>query len=94
MRGFVEDTLQKLSEELRYLTGLQYEWCVACPYCHQKTDQVCCYHGKLSCIDEECFHLLEIKQDQPLICMRTFSDKVHTVPGMEKWLFKTVGTVK
>ena len=96
VRAFVERTLQTMSQELPYLTGLQYEWCVVCPYCHQGTDQggqVCSNHGKVSCVDEECFHLLEIKQDQPLICMRKVSDKVHTVHGLEKWFLKRTSEV-
>ncbi|KAL9962049.1 hypothetical protein ACROYT_G031114 [Oculina patagonica] len=91
VREFVEGTLQNLSQELPYLSGLQYELCVACPYCHQGTEQggqECSNHGKVSCVDEECFHLLEIKQDQPLICMKKVSEKVHTVQGLEKWLLK------
>ncbi|XP_078384312.1 uncharacterized protein LOC144666796 isoform X3 [Oculina patagonica] len=91
VREFVEGTLQNLSQELPYLSGLQYELCVACPYCHQGTEQggqECSNHGKVSCVDEECFHLLEVKQGQPLICMKKVSDKVHAVSGLEKWFFK------
>ena len=96
VHGFVEGTLQTMSQELPYLTGLQCEWCVVCPYCHQGTDhggQVCSNHGKVSCVDEECFHLLEIKQDQPLICRRKVSDKVLTVHGLEKWFLKRTSEV-
>ncbi|KAJ7369936.1 hypothetical protein OS493_035283 [Desmophyllum pertusum] len=92
VREFVEGTLQDLSQELPYLSGLQYEFCVACPYCHQETEEVgqaCSNHDKISCTHEECFHLLEIKQDQRLICKKKPYDKVLTVPGLEKWLKRT-----
>ena len=96
VREFVEGTLQTLSQELPYLSGLQYELCVACPYCHQGTDKVgqeCPNHGKVSCEDEECFHLLEVKQAQPLICTRKVCDEVHTVHGLEKWFLKRTSQV-
>ena len=89
VRGFVEGTLQDLPQELPYLSGLQYEFSISCPYCHEQTEEVgqeCSNHGKISCTHEECFHLLDIKQD--LICMRTPCDKVLTVHGLEKWLLK------
>jgi len=85
-----------LSHELPYLSGLQYELCVACPYCHQGTDgvgQECSSHGRVSCDDEECFHLLEVKQVQPLICMRKVCGEVCTVPGLEKWFLKRTSQV-
>ena len=97
VREFVERTLQTLSKELPYLSGLQYELCVACPYCHhQGTDgvgQECSNHGRVSCDDEECFHLLEMKEDQPLICMETFCDDLRTVCGLEKWFLKRTSQV-
>ena len=91
VREFVEVTLQTLSQELPYLSGLQYELCVACPYCHQGTDegsQECPKHGRVLCDDEECFHPLEVKQSQALICKKRFWDKVRTVAGLEKWFIK------
>ncbi|KAJ7369945.1 hypothetical protein OS493_035293, partial [Desmophyllum pertusum] len=91
VREFVEGTLQDLSQELPYLSGLQYKFCVACPYCHQETEEVgqaCSCHGTISCTHDDCFHLLEIKQDQQLICMRKPCDKVLTVRGLGKWLLK------
>ncbi|KAJ7358871.1 hypothetical protein OS493_020709 [Desmophyllum pertusum] len=96
VREFVEGTLQDLSQELPYLSGLQYEFCVACPYCHQETEEVgqaCSNHNKISCTHEQCFHLLEIKQDQRLICMRKPCDKVLTVRGLGKWLLKRTSQV-
>ena len=96
VREFLQRTLQTLSEELPYLSGLQYELCVACPYCHQGRDegsQECSNHGRMSCADEECFHLLDVKQDQPLICKKRFWDKVRTVHGLEKWFLKRMSQV-
>ena len=96
VREFVEGTLQTLSQELPYLSGLQYKLCVACPYCHEEKDgtgQECSNHGRVSCDDEECFHLLEVKQAQPLICMEKFPNEVRTVHGLEKWLLKRTGQV-
>ena len=96
VREFVERTLQTLSQELAYLNGLQYEFCVACPYCHQGTDRVgqkCSNHGRVSCVDEECFHLLKIKDDRQLICTRKPWGEEHPVRGLEKWLSKKTSQV-
>ena len=96
VRKFVETTLQTLSQELSYLSGLQYELCVACPYCHQGRDgagKECSNHGKVSCDDEECFHLLKMKEDQQLICMKKFCDELRTVWGLEKWFLKRASQV-
>ena len=93
---FLKGTLQTLSQELPHLSGLQYEFCVACPYCNQGTDgvgQLCSNHGKLSCEDGECFHLLKLKEDQPLTCVRNWCDKEYTVRGLEKWFFKETSQV-
>jgi len=84
LRVFIEDTLKKLSHELPYLSGLQYELCVACPYCQHK----CPNHGHVSCTNEDCLHLLKVKQGEQLICMKSVCDKVHTVHGVEKWFSK------
>ena len=85
---FVEDTLQNLSRELPYLSGLQYELCVACPYCAREcTNQV-------PSTDEDCLHLLEVKRGEQLICMKSVRlDKVYTVHGVEKWFSKRMTQV-
>ena len=96
VREFLEGTLETLSQELPYLSGLQYELRVACPYCHPKRDegiQKCSNHGKLSCDDEKCFCLLPVTQGQPLICMRKVYNEVHTVDGLEKWFLKRTSQV-
>ena len=96
VRVFVQETLQTLSQELPYLSGLQYELCVVCPYCHQGRDEgikECSSHGRVSCYDEECFHLLEVKQPQPLICTEKFCNEVRTVHGLDKWFLKRTSQV-
>ena len=96
VREFVEETLHDLPQELPYLSGLQYRLCVACPYCHQGSEEAgkeCSIHGKISCTHEDCFHLLEIKQDQPLICMRKICGKEQTVCGLKKWFLEKTSQV-
>ena len=97
VREFVEETLQTFSQELPHLSGLKYELCVACPYCnHQGADGVgkeCSNHGRVSCDDEECFHILEMKVDQHLICTKTFFDEPRTIHGLEKWFLKSTSQV-
>ena len=96
VREFVERTLQTLTKELPYLSGLQYELCVACPYCHQEKDwvvQECSNHGRVSCEDEECFHLLKMKEDKPPICARKPWGEERLIHGLEKWLLKRTSQV-
>ena len=83
VRLFVEDTLQEMLQQFQY-GNLRYEFCVACPYCLQGTQQ-CVNHSQTLCTHEDCLHLLEIKQRERLICMKSFSGKVLTVSGLEKW---------
>lgn len=84
VRLFVEGTLQELSQEMAYLKGLRHQFCVECPYCLQRSHE-CVTHSQLSCKHEDCLHLLEIKQEEQLICMQSVCDKVLTVRGLEKW---------
>lgn len=84
VRLFVEDTLKYLLQQFQYLGRLRYELCVACPYCQQGS-QECVNHSQTLCTHEDCLHLLEIKQGERLICMKSVSDKVLTVAGLEKW---------
>ena len=84
VRLFVEDTLQDLIQQFQYLGNLQYKFCVACPYCLQGLE-VCANHSQTLCTHEDCLHLLEIKQEEHLICMKSHSGKVLTVRGLEKW---------
>jgi len=85
VREFVEGCLHGLSQDLPYLRGLQYQLCVACPYCQQGNHE-CTNHRQIACSHEDCLHLLEIKQGEPLICIENVCDKVLTVHGQEKWL--------
>ena len=84
VRLFVEENLKDLLQQFQYLGRLRYEFCVACPYCLQRS-QKCVNHRKTMCTHEECVHLLEIKVGGDLICMKSVSDKVLTVAGLEKW---------
>ncbi|CAH3141463.1 unnamed protein product [Pocillopora meandrina] len=76
VRLFMESTLEKMSQEFPHLSKMQHEFCVECPYCQQR--------------EEDCLHLLELRQGQDLICMESMSNKVLTVPGQEKWLLYQV----
>ncbi|KAJ7384884.1 hypothetical protein OS493_019564, partial [Desmophyllum pertusum] len=88
VRLFVEGTLQDLSQELPYLSGLQFKFCVACPYCLQESHE-CANHSQPSCAHEDCLHFLEIKEGEPLICMKNVCDKLLPVRGLEKWFSQT-----
>ncbi|XP_022809187.1 uncharacterized protein LOC111346088 isoform X5 [Stylophora pistillata] len=89
VRLFVEKVLEKMSEEFPYLSRLQYEFCVECPYCRQGSRQ-CTNHKQVSCAEDDCLHLLELKQGQNLICMESMSEKVLRVSGQEKWFLNQV----
>ena len=78
-----------MSQEFPYLSRMQHEFCVECPYC-QQGGRKCTNHNQLSCTEEDCLHLLELRQGQDLICMESMSNKVLTVPGQEKWLLNQV----
>ena len=84
VRLFMEGTLQDLARELPHLSGLRYEFCVACPSCLQE-DHECEKHSQPSCMHEDCLHLLDIRQGERLLCMKSFVDEVLTVHGLEKW---------
>ena len=89
VRLFMESILEQMSREFPYLSRMQHEFCVECPYC-QQGGRKCTNHNQLSCTEEECIHLLELRQGQDLICMESMSNKVLTVPGQEKWLLNQV----
>ena len=64
VRGFLENTLKNLSQEIPYLRGLQYRLCVACPYCHQgaeETRRACSDHMKTTCTHKDCLHLIDAR---------------------------------
>ena len=79
---FVEATLQTLSHDLLYLRGVQYEIRVACPYCQL---EMCSGHNQMGCTHDDCLHLLELKQGDPLICKKKPSEELLTVRGQGKW---------
>ncbi|CAH3140169.1 unnamed protein product, partial [Porites lobata] len=81
VREFVEATLQGLSRDL-YKGGLQYQIRVACPYCQWEK---CSSHSKMVCSHEDCLHLLELRQGDPLICKKKPAEEVLTVTGQEQW---------
>lgn len=86
---FLMDTLRDLSDDLPYLNGLQFQFCIACPYCLREK---CTNHKNISCEREDCLHLLEL--DHISICDKNVSDEVLTVTGKEKWVLKEVGKIK
>ncbi|CAH3180153.1 unnamed protein product [Porites lobata] len=81
VREFVEATLQTLSRDL-YKGGLQYQIRVACPYCQREK---CSRHNQIACSHEDCLHLLELKQGNPLICKKKPAEEILTVTGQQKW---------
>ena len=87
---FLETTLQSLSKDLPYLRGLQYQIRVRCPYCQLEK---CTGHNQMACTHEDCLHLLELRQGQPLICKRKPVSRVLTVQGQEKWFSQTISQV-
>ena len=82
VREFVEATLQTLSHDLLYLRGVQYEIRVACPYCQLEK---CSGHNQMGCTHDDCLHLLELRQGDPLICKKKPSEEILTVREQEKW---------
>ena len=90
VREFVEATLETLSHNLLYLRGVQYEIRVACPYCRLEK---CSGHNQIGCTHDECLHLLELRQGDPLICKKKPSEEILTVRGQEKWFSQTTSEV-
>ena len=39
----------------------------------------------MDCTHDDCLHLLELKQGDPLICKKKPSEELLTVRGQEKW---------
>lgn len=87
---FVKAALEGLKLDLPYLRGMQYQFCVECPYC-QWGKSKCEEHHQESC--EDCSHFLEISQRKLLVCTKTISDEERKVPGMEKWFFQRASQV-
>ena len=91
VREFVKETLQTLSHDLLYLRGVQYEIRVACPYCQLEK---CSGHNQMGCSHEDCLHLLELRQRDPLICKKKPSDEILTARGQEKWFSQITSEVR
>ena len=87
---FLKKTLQDLSEQFRYLHGLRYKLCVACPSCVEGS-QKCKKHETVSCKQDACLHLVEVKRYGQMICKYTY--EVLTVNGIERWFSKTTEEV-
>ena len=89
VRLSMESILEKMSQEFPYLSRMQHEFCVECPYCQQGSRK-CTNHNQVSCTEEDCLHLLELRKGQDLICMKSMSNEVLTVYGQERWLLNQV----
>ena len=92
VREFVNGTLQSLSRDLPYLRGLQFKFHVECPYCNLEILK-CKNHSEVSCAHEDCLHLLEVMQGNPLICRKKLYNEVLRVDGLEKWFSQTASQV-
>ena len=90
VREFVEATLKTFSRDLLYLRGVQYEIRVACPYCQLEK---CSSHNQMGCTHNDCLHLLELRQGDPLICKKKPSEEILTVRGQEKWFSQITSEV-
>ena len=95
VREFVEATLQALSRDL-YKGGLQYHIRVACPYCQREKYSS---HNQIASDEdcqedqEDCLHLLEVRQGVHLICKKKPTDEVLTVKGKQQWFSQTPSKV-
>ena len=81
VREFVEATLQALSRDV-YKGRMHYQIRVACPYCQQEK---CSSHNQIACSHENCLHLVELRQGDPLICKKKPVEEILLVPGQDKW---------
>ena len=85
VRTFLEETMKNLKRDLPWLRNFTYDLCVACPDCRGE-ENVCSYHGHVSCTHEDCLCLLKTLEGGQLSqCPNSFSDNILTVPGLEKW---------
>ena len=88
VREFLENTLEVLKKEFRYLHGLQFDFCVACPSCLVE-DQECTKCGKLCCRQDSCLDLID--PDDQMFC--TVTHEAVKVNGIEHWYSKTTKEV-
>ena len=47
----------------------------------------------MGCTHDDCFHLLELIQGDPLICKKKPSEELLTVRGQEKWFLQVPSEV-
>ncbi|XP_068754008.1 uncharacterized protein [Montipora capricornis] len=73
VRTFIEETLKGFSQELSWLSNLQYQLSVACTHCLQ-SDQ-----------DDSLVLLQVLPCGEVASCRKNFSHSAVTVPGLEKW---------
>ena len=84
VRSFLEGTLKDLSEQLPWRGNLKYELRVACPFCPTEGN-ACRDHSQISCPHEDCLCLVTMAPAGQLKCRKSVSDKIPTIPGLEKW---------
>ncbi|KAK3703402.1 hypothetical protein QZH41_007746 [Actinostola sp. cb2023] len=83
VKSFIENTLNKLSEQCPWYRCLKYKLCVRCPGCAKKP---CIAHRHSSCADEKCLHLLPIIKDQSFVCRKSCGDdRWPDVAGYHYW---------
>ena len=89
VRTFLMATLQDMSHDLSWLRNLQYNLCVACPFCLQSGEK-CIKHRSVCCAHEDCLHLLQVPEEV-LICPKSLSEVTVQIHGLEKWfqVYKT-----
>ena len=85
VRGFLEDALQSMTQEVPWFKNLKYKLCVECPYC-PKDGCRCRNHGKVSCNHEDCICLLTLPATaQPVYCKNSFRNESLKPINMDKW---------
>lgn len=90
VREFLENTLEVLADQFRYLHGLQYSLCVACPSCVVE-GQECTKCGKLGCKQDTCLDLVGVYPGDQMFC--TVTQEAVKVNGIEQWFPKTTKEV-
>ncbi|EDO47002.1 predicted protein [Nematostella vectensis] len=92
VRMLLENSLDELSRDWDWLGHMRHEFCVECRAC---ASEKCQEHGRTSCCDQDCVHMLVCLHDgeTPYRCDRVFGDASRfTVPGLRRWFNDEVGT--
>lgn len=84
---FLKKTLEDMSHELSWLHGLQYELCVACIFCLDRTVE-CVNHRSVCCAHDDCLHLLPLCPEEQMICCKNYDDEPVAPVGLEQWLLE------